>query len=92
MVRRAHEPEQDITLTGETNAQDFPAKVVPSDAAQQDNARRVAAAKEADVSRQLFESQQAALAQEPVTLTSPAGTKVTASPSTAEALKAQGYK
>ena len=76
MVRRAAEPEQDITLTGATNKQDFPAKVV-DDAAAEDNRRRIQAAKEADLERATFPAEREALAAEPASKTLASGAKVT---------------
>jgi hypothetical protein len=80
-------------LTGATNQQEFPARVVPDDAAQQDNVRRLKAAKEADYERQTLESQREAAETKPVTLKAPGGTRVTVSgDDVVQSLKAQGYK
>lgn len=77
MVRRAQEPEQDVTLTGATNKQDFPARVVADDKAQDDNHKRVQAAKKADLERQMFDEQREQLDEKPATRSLPTGTRVT---------------
>jgi hypothetical protein len=93
MTQRQHEPKQDEKLTGATNRQEFPARVVADDKAQADNVRRLQAAKEADYQRQTFESQREAANQESVTLKGPGGTRVTvAGDDLVRSLKAQGYK
>lgn len=93
MVQRQHEPVTTDSLTGKTNKQEFPARVVADDPAQQDNARRVQTAKEVDYERQTFESQREAAKAEPVTLKGPGGTQVTVSgDGLVQSLKAQGYK
>ncbi len=92
-MQRQHEPQQNEKLTGATNRQEFPARVVADDKAQADNVRRLQKAKEADYERQTFESQREAAKVEPVTLKGPGGTRVTAAgEDLVRSLKAQGYK
>ncbi len=92
-MQRQHEPNQNEKLTGATNRQEFPARVVPDDKAQADNVRRLQKAKETDYERQTFESQREAAKAEPATLKGPGGTRVTAAgEDLVRALKAQGYK
>ena len=90
-MQRNTEPKQVVKLTGATNKQEFPAQV-SDDSAQEDNRRRIQAAKEADLERQTFESQREALSEKPVRLTNDAGTVVTASGSLVDTLKRSGYK
>jgi hypothetical protein len=91
MVRRATEPEQEITLTGATNQQAFPARV-SDDAAQEDNRRRVAAAKEADYSRTFLPGQREALGGDTVVLVDRNGVRVRTAADNAERLLRVGYR
>lgn len=90
-MQRNTEPKQTDKLSGTTNKQEFPARV-SDDSAQEDNRRRIQAAKEADLERQTFEDQREALSEKPVRLTDAAGTVVTASGSLVDTLKASGFK
>lgn len=76
MTRRATEPEQNLQLTGETNSQKFPAEVYP-DKADEDNAKRVQAVKEADYEKNTLASERKANEERKVsTGTTTVGTKV----------------
>lgn len=77
MTRRTQEPEQNVELTSPTNRQSFPARVVADDAAQEDNVRRVQAAKEADRPRAMLPEQLEALGEEPASATLEGGARVT---------------
>lgn len=89
MVQRNTEPNADVKLTSATNKQDFPSRTADKDPGQDDNKRRIQAAKEADLERQTFESQRDP--GDPVRLTSEEGTVVTASGSLVERMKASGF-
>jgi hypothetical protein len=85
--------ENTTKLTGTTNKQEFPARVVSDDAAQQDNIKRLQTAKKADYERQTVEAQRETAEAKPVSLKGPGGTRVTVSGDDLVAsLKAQGYK
>jgi hypothetical protein len=87
MTRRTQEPEQNVELTGATNRQAFPARVVADDKAQEDNVRRVQAAKDADRERAMLPDQREALDQEPASATLDGGARVTGPREVVEALQ-----
>ena len=88
MVARNTEPKQDVTLTGATNKQDFPARTLADDAAQDDNAKRVQATKDADRARQFLPGQLEALDASTVVVTDANGVRVRAPKAVADTIKA----